>query len=127
MKLAHVALWTRDLDSSAAFWETYFGATVGAPYSSQRRPGFVSRFVHLPGGSASIELMTAPWLDAPVEDEHVGWDHIAVSVGDAAGVDRLAARCAADGRLLAAPRQTGDGHYEAVVAMPDGTRIEVTS
>jgi lactoylglutathione lyase len=127
MKLAHVALWTRDLDGAAAFWETYFGAIVGAPYRSQRRPGFVSRFAELPGAATRIELMTAPWLEAAATQERPGWDHVAVSVGSAAAVDELAARCAADGRLVSAPRLTGDGYYEAVLAMPDGTRIEVTS
>jgi lactoylglutathione lyase len=127
MKLAHVALWTPDLDSAAAFWEKYFGAVVGAPYFSRRRPGFVSRFVELPGDGARIELMTAPWLGAAVANEHVGWDHIAVSLGDKHAVDTLAARCAADGRLVSAARETGDGYYEAVVAMPDGTRVEVTA
>lgn len=127
MKIAHVALWTSDLDSAAAFWERYFGAVVGAAYCSQRRPGFVSRFVALPGEEATIELMTAPWLDARVTNEHVGWDHIAVSLGEKEAVDRLAARCEADGQLVCAARTTGDGYYEAVVAMPDGTRVEVTA
>lgn len=132
-RLAHVALWTRDLDAAAAFWQRYFGATVGAPYHSARRPGFVSRFVTLGGaggdgaGGPSIELMTAPWLLDASADDRVGWDHLAVSLGDRATVDRLAERCAADGLLQAAPRMTGDGYYEAVVAMPDGTRIEVTA
>ena len=56
MKLAHIALWTRDLDAAAAFWQTYFGATVDESYRSQRRPGFVSRFAALPGG-VQIELI----------------------------------------------------------------------
>lgn len=50
MKLAHVALWTRDLAEAVILWERCFGATVRAPYESRRRPGFVSRFATLPGG-----------------------------------------------------------------------------
>lgn len=126
MKLAHVALWTRDLEAAAGFWQRYFGAEVGAPYHSARRAGFVSRFVTLAGGGPSIELMTAPWLHDAAATDRVGWDHLAVSLGDRGAVDRLADRCRADGLLQAAPRLTGDGFYEAVVAMPDGTRIEVT-
>lgn len=127
MKVAHVGLWTPDLDRAAEFWQRYFDAAVGAPYFSHRRPGFVSRFVQLPGDGATIELMTAPWLEALAANDRVGWDHIAVSLGDKQAVDRLAARCAADGRLVSAARTTGDGYYEAVVAMPDGTRVEVTA
>lgn len=128
--LAHVALWTRDLDGAARFWRDYFGAEVGEPYRSKRRVGFVSRFVTLPGGGR-IELMSGPWIEACGEAEaareRVGWDHIAVSLGSREAVDRLARRCAADGRLVSPARQTGDGFYEAVIAMPDGVRVEITA
>lgn len=127
MQLAHIALWTHDLDAAAAFWQSVFGATVGAPYRSQRRPGFVSRFAVLPGEAARIELMTGPWLPADGVDERPGWDHVAFSLGSAEAVDALAERCRAAGCLVAAPRTTGDGFYEAVIAMPDGTRIEITA
>lgn len=127
MKLAHIALWTRDLDAAAVFWQSFFDATVGAPYRSQRRPGFVSRFAVLPGDAARIELMTGPWLHGPAGDERPGWDHVALSLGSAGAVDALAARCRAGGCLVSAPRTTGDGFYEAVLAMPDGTRIEITA
>lgn len=126
MKLAHIALWTRELDAAAVFWQTVFGATVGAPYRSQRRPGFVSRFAVLPGG-VQIELMTGPWIDAEPVSERSGWDHVAISLGSQEAVDAMAARCRREGRLVSGPRTTGDGFYEAVLAMPDGTRIEVTA
>lgn len=127
MHIAHTALWTRDLEAAAIFWRDYFGAEVGEAYYSQRRPGFVSRFVTLAGGGAKIELMTGPWIEAAPTAVHVGWDHIAVSLGNAEAVDRLAERCRANGLLLSPPRMTGDGFYEAVVSMPDGTPVEVTA
>jgi lactoylglutathione lyase len=61
MRIAHVALWTRDLDAAAEFWRRTFQATIGEPYYSQRRHGFVSRFVTL-GTGDKIELMTGPWI-----------------------------------------------------------------
>jgi lactoylglutathione lyase len=124
--IVHVALWTRDLEQAASFWCRYFGARAGRMYRSQRRRGFVSCFVTLPGGGATIELMTAPWLADARDPDSVGWDHIAISLGDRAAVDDLAARCDADGLLVSAPRMTGDGFYEAVIAAPDGTRVEIT-
>ena len=127
MQLAHVALWTTDLDAAAAFWQRYFGATVGEAYRSTRRVGFVSRFITLPDDGGRIELMTGPWISASCSDDRIGWDHIALSLGSGAAVDALAARCAADGILVSAPRTTGDGFYEAVIAMPDGPRIEITA
>lgn len=126
MRIAHSALWTRDLDAAAYFWESYFGATVGEPYHSRRREGFVSRFVQLADGPDQIELMTGPWLRGRLDNEHVGWDHIAVSLGSRDAVDALAARCGRDGCLASGPRLTGDGFYEAVILMPDGTPVEIT-
>ncbi len=124
--IAHIALWTRDLEAAAEFWNRYFGAEIGDLYESRRRPGFISRFLSLPGGGAQVELMSLSGLeDAP--PWAVGWDHVAISLGSAEAVDSLARRCSVDGLLISQPRMTGDGYYEAVIAMPDGTRIEVTS
>jgi len=125
MHLAHVALWTLDLDSTAAFWQRMFNAEVGGLYESRNRPGFRSRFVRLPGGGA-IELMSGPWVEAVPSAERTGWDHVAVSLGSEAAVDALAIRCKAEGCLVSGPRRTGDGFYEALIAAPDGIRVEIT-
>ena len=127
MRLAHVALWTRDITTAAEFWHKYFNAEVGPLYHSDRRPGFRSCFIRLTPDSLQIELMTGPWVAVKAADECLGWDHIAVSLGDADAVDALAERCATNGILLSGPRHTGDGFYEAVIAAPDGTRVEITS
>jgi len=127
MRLAHVALWTRDITTAAEFWRKYFNAEVGPLYHSARRPGFTSCFIRLTPDSLQIELMTGPWVAARAADECLGWDHIAVSLGDADAVDAFAERCAANGILLSGPRRTGDGFYEAVIVAPDGTRVEITS
>jgi lactoylglutathione lyase len=127
MHIAHVALWTRDLDEAVAFWTTFFDAKPGAPYESKRRTGFRSRFVALSDGP-TIELMTGPWL-APgpsVAPEHVGWSHIAVSVHSREAVDALAGRLADAQLLLSQPRTNGDGFYEATARTPDGVVIEIT-
>ena len=125
MKLAHTALWTRDLDAAAAFWVRYFNASIGDPYHSKNRVNFVSRFVVLPESSSKIELMTGPWVEDGAA-ESVGWHHIAVSLGSEEAVTVLAERCRADGCLKSGPRWTGDGFWEAVITMPDGTPVEIT-
>ncbi|MGY5808942.1 VOC family protein [Rhizobium sp. LEGMi198b] len=127
MPIAHVALWTPDLDRQAAFWRDYFGAEIGHAYHSKRRVGFISRFVTLPGGGPQIEIMTGPWIDGAEYRESTGWDHIAVSLGSSEAVDELANRCRAENILVSGPRTTGDGFYEAVIASPDGSRVEITS
>ncbi|WP_207458948.1 VOC family protein [Azospirillum sp. SYSU D00513] len=127
VRIAHVALWTPDIDRSAEFWQRHFGAEVGPLYHSARRPGFTSRFLKLAGG-AELELMAAPWVEREgyAEERH-GWAHVAVSVGSEEQVRALAARLEGEGLLVSAPRMTGDGYYEAVVRDPDGNFVEITS
>jgi len=137
-RIAHVALWTRDverLELLREFYERHLGARAGARYHSARNPGFVSYFLSF-GSGAQLELMTLP-SDAITEEPRTtpaadqprsGYAHIALSLGSAEAVDALTARLAAAGvPVHSAPRWTGDGYYESVVADPDGNVVELTS
>lgn len=125
MKIAHVALWTRNLDAQVTFWQTVFGGKSNERYVSKNRPGFESHFITLEEGP-TVELMTLPDIpDAPSHPEFVGWAHIALNVGTKQDVDRLAESAQLNGTLLSAPRMTGDGYYEAIIADPDGNRVEI--
>lgn len=136
-RIAHVALWTRDverLERLRAFYERHFGAHAGPLYRSARQPGFASYFLSFSSG-AQLELMTLPG-DAPSEGRETGaarsprpgYAHLALSLGSTEAVDALTARLAADGvRVLSPPRWTGDGYYESVVADPDGNAVELTA
>ena len=135
VRIAHVALWTRDatrLEALREFYERHFGARVGERYASARRPGFVSYMLTFTEG-AQLELMTLP-DGAPAADsagdpgERPGYAHIALAVGSEREVDALTARLAAHGvRVHSPPRRTGDGYYESVVADPDGNLVELTA
>ncbi|WP_426238567.1 VOC family protein [Pararhizobium sp. DWP1-1-3] len=127
MRIAHVALWTPDLDRLCRFWADIFGATVGDLYESARRPGFSSRFLYLKDGP-SIELMQGPWISGQDEQtERRGYAHLALSLGSREAVDALATKAAALSILLSPARMTGDGFYEAVLSDPDGNPIEITA
>lgn len=127
MKIAHVALWTRDIDAQVTFWQRYFDGVTGEQYVSRNRPGFVSRFVSLAAGP-TLEIMSLPdLLSAEQASERVGWAHIALSVGEESRVDQLAQRAQQEGIMQAAPRWTGDGFYEAIIRDPDGNAIEITA
>lgn len=126
MKIAHVALWTRDIDRLCGFWAAVFGAEVGALYESRNRPGYRSRFITV-GVGASIEIMTGPWVASIEASERVGYAHVALSLGSKEAVDGFAELRAAAGTLVSGPRTTGDGFYEAVIRDPDGNLVEVTS
>ena len=126
MKIAHVALWTQNIEAQVAFWQRYFNGVAREEYVSKNRPGFVSRFVSLASGP-TLEIMAVPGLlPGKPGEEGIGWAHIAISLGSEALVDELAQRAKQDGILRAAPRYTGDGFYEAIIQDPDGNAIEIT-
>jgi len=123
-RIEHVGVWVRDLDAVAAFYSNYFGARMGSLYRNERK-GFESRFLEFDGG-ARIELMRRGDVTSRPAGEQLGLAHVAVTVGDEAAVDALAARFVADGSPpLDGPRRTGDGYYECVVLDPEGNRVEV--
>ncbi|WP_154927257.1 VOC family protein [Klebsiella grimontii] len=127
MKIAHIALWTRQLEQQARFWVSFFDGEINEKYCSQTNPGFESFFVKI-GDNIAIELMTKPGLVALTADNnHTGWVHLAISVGGTENVDRLAKRADAQGILVSPPRTTGDGYYEAVIKDPDGNLIEIVA
>jgi lactoylglutathione lyase len=126
VRIEHVALWVRDIDGVAAFYTKYFGARAGQLYRNPAK-GFASRFLEFASG-ARLEIMSRTGIDARAAGDLLGFAHLALVVGDAAAVDALATRLAADGiALVDGPRRTGDGYYECVVRDPEGNRIEVTA
>lgn len=126
VRLEHVGLWVRDLDAVAAFYARYFGARIGDRYQNPRK-GFESRFLEFSGG-ARLEIMRRTDVITRGGDDQLGLAHVALTVGDEAAVNSLAARLSADGfALLDGPRHTGDGYYECVVRDPEGNRVEIAA
>ena len=129
VRIAHVALWTDDLEALRAFYERHLGGRAGPRYA---RAGFASYFLDFddgPSGGTRLELMQMPGVasrDRARQD--AGWIHVALAVGSRDDVDRLTAELAASGVVVAdGPRETGDGYYESVVLDPDGNRVELTA
>jgi lactoylglutathione lyase len=126
VRLEHVGLWVRDIDAVAGFYAKYFDARVGALYQNPRK-AFESRFLEFAGG-ARLELMRRADVTTRGGDHELGLAHVALTVGDAATVDALAARLNAEGHeILDGPRRTGDGYYECVVRDPEGNRVEIAA
>ena len=125
MRIVHIAVWTRDLETMRVFYERYFGGRSGEKYVN-RAKGFESYTVRL--GDTALELMrSARIADRAEQDERIGFCHIAVSTGSAEQVLDLTERLRQDGyAVLGEPRTTGDGYYESVVADPEGNRVEIT-
>lgn len=127
MKIEHVALWTKDLEKAKGFYERYFGFKAGEKY--QNKDGFTSYFLAADGGPR-LELMHMGHIPAnrnSVEEQYIGWIHIAISVGSEQTVVEITEKLRKDGYTIAdEPRRTGDGYFESCVLDPDRNRIEVT-
>jgi len=117
-EIEHAAAWVSDLERARAFYERWFRATSGARYSNSAR-NFSSYFLSL-GSGARLELMASP-------NEVPRHAHLALSVGSRDAVDRLVKEMESAGvRIVGAPRTTGDGYYEALVADSEGNLLELT-
>ena len=125
MKIAHMALWTQDLEQQARFWVSFFDGKINEKYHSKTNPGFESYFVKI-GEEIAIELMTKLIGQQP-DNNRCGWVHLAIAVGGNENVDAIAMQAQEQGILVSGPRTTGDGYYEAVIKDPDGNLIEIVA
>lgn len=126
VRVEHIGVWVADIDRVAGFYAKYFDARIGELYRNPRK-GFESRFLTF-GGGARLELMTRQDVTQRAAAELLGLAHVAISIGDEAAVDALAARLCGDGVAPEnGPRRTGDGYYECVVRDPEGNRVEITA
>ncbi|MBO5448948.1 MAG: VOC family protein [Ruminococcus sp.] len=124
MKIEHIALYVRDIEVTKNFYMKYFFAKSNEKYTNAK--GFSSYFLTFEDG-ARLEIMSRPKLNRPGELPCFGYAHIAVSVGSVQCVNELTERFEKDGYdVISAPRITGDGYYESVIADPDGNPIEIT-
>lgn len=125
MRIAHIGIYTTDLERMKEYYIKYFGAKCGEKYVNTK--GFSSYFLTL-DDEARIEIMAHKELvTRPVMDKTNGYAHMAISVGSKEKVVSLTEQLVKDGyELYSAPRTTGDGYFESVVADPDGNRVEIT-
>ncbi len=128
IKLDHLALWTHQIETLRAFYETYFGGVSSAKYSNPAKK-YESYFVRF-GEGARLEIMQRVDIagrQTPPGSEQVGISHLAFDIGSREEVNTLTEQVHRAGYVIAGqPRQTGDGYYESVVLDPDGNRVEIT-
>ena len=126
MKIDHIALYVKDLDSSKSFYETYFGAKSNELYHNPKT-GLHTYFLTFESG-ARLEIMWRPNLSERLDKVmNEGFIHFAFSVGSKEAVDALTQKIIDEGYIcFSTPLTTGDGYYESVILDPDGNMIEIT-
>lgn len=127
MRIEHIALWTKNLETMRDFYQKYFNMKSGDKYENTKK-GFSSYFLSFDSG-ARIELMQREDILEGSRDRGLvfGLTHIAISVGDKNSVDNLTERLRSDGyKIVGPPRTTGDGYYESVFLDPEGNHVEIT-
>ena len=128
MKLEHIGIWTKDLESMKSFYITHFCMTSNEKYVNSIK-GFSSYFLSFESG-ARIELMhRAGILDVEgAKGEISGIAHLAISLGSKSKVLELTEKSRAMGlAIIGEPRTTGDGYFESVIEDPEGNWIELTA
>lgn len=127
MKVEHIAIWSKDIERLKEFYVKYFKAKANEGYFNENT-GFSSYFLSFEDGSR-IEIMNMEGILSKdrLDQEYMGYCHLAMSVGTMFDVMKLTKTLADDGyKVIGEPRTTGDGYFESVILDPDGNRIEIT-
>lgn len=127
MKIAHLAIWTNDIEGMRNFYMHYFDASSKDAYYNHTKD-FMSYFLTF-NGDCKLELMQMPGIPKnrnDVRKQATGLIHFAISLGSKTRVDELTETLRRDGfRVISEPRTTGDGYYESVILDPEGNRVEL--
>ncbi|MCG8700304.1 MAG: SemiSWEET transporter [Bacteroidales bacterium] len=118
----HVAIWVNDIELVKNFYLAFLDAKASALYTNSSK-NFCSYFVTFTSGP-KLELMST--ITGSTNKSGCS-GHFALSVGSKQKVDELVETCRGKGVVVVGePRVTGDGFYEAVIADPEGNKIEIT-
>jgi catechol 2,3-dioxygenase-like lactoylglutathione lyase family enzyme len=125
MYIAHIAIWTNDLEAMKDFYTRYFKGESNEKYINPIRR-FESYFISFESGT-KLELMRKHSVDKLLDtEEHLGITHIAFKLGSENAVLSLTETLRSDGFcIVGEPRTSGDGYFESVVLDVEGNRIEL--
>lgn len=126
MEIGHIAIFVKDLETVKCFFERFFRGKSNNQYHNSHT-GLRTYFLSFEG-KCSLELMYRPdVIEAIVPINHLGYAHIAFSVGDKNEVEKLTKELSDEGyKVLSGPRVTGDGFYESCILGPENIMIEIT-
>jgi len=127
MHIAHIAIWTENLEAMKDFYIHYFEGKSNAKYTNPANK-FESYFIRFESGT-QLELMRKPSVDKRLETEaQLGITHMAFKLGSKEAVLALTETLRSDGfSIIGEPRTTGDGYFESIILDIEGNRIELLS
>jgi lactoylglutathione lyase len=125
MNIAHIAIWTKDLEAMKDFYCKYFMGKSNQKYTNPIK-GFESYFISFESGT-NLELMRKQTVNKPLDtEERLGITHIAFKLGSKDTVLSLTETLRSDGFcIVGEPRTSGDGYFESVIFDVEGNRIEL--
>lgn len=125
MRIEHIAVWCKDIETMKDFYESYFLAEAGDLYVNEAK-GFSSYLLKFPKSSSRLELMTRKDVTEVADGDRLGLAHIAFGVDSKEVVNELTELIANAGfGHIGGPRVTGDGYYESTILDPEGNVIEI--
>ncbi len=126
MHIAHIALWTQNLEKTRRFYTVFFNGVANEKYTNVST-GFSSYFITFPKGP-TLELMHRKDIKTLRLQNTLGYCHIAFKLGSKqAVVDTTQALQVCGVKVISNPRLTGDGYFESIVEDPDGNHIELVA
>lgn len=125
MNIAHIGIWTKDLEAMKGFYIRYFKGESNEKYINPIKQ-FESYFIGFECG-AKLELMRKLSVDKPLDtEERLGITHIAFNLDSKEAVLSLTETLRSDGyKIVGEPRTSGDGYFESVILDVEGNRIEL--
>lgn len=125
MKIEHIAVYVKNLETVKNFYEKYFDAKSNSKYTNQKTK-LETYFLSFEDG-ARLEIMHRPNLSDVGNDMfRTGLIHISFKLGTREAVDSLVEKFEKDSmKIVSYPRVSGDGYYEACVADPEGNFVEL--
>lgn len=127
MKIAHIALWTNQLEEMKTFYETYLGGRSNDKYINTNK-GFESYFISFSDDGVSLEIMQRTDINKRMDEALLGFCHLAFWVSNKqALIDKTEQLREQGVKIIGEPRLTGDGFYESVILDIDGNQIELVA
>lgn len=127
MKIEHIAIWVKDIETMKDFYVKYFDGVANDKYVNLQK-SFESYFITFKSGSR-LEIMaksTIKELIKDLNDEYYGYAHLAFRLGSKEKVNTLTSQLKEEGvNVIGEPRLTGDGYYESCILDPEGNRVEL--